>query len=203
MHVALLGATGNVGSRLLQELVQRGHSVTAVARHADRVPALPGVTAQRGDVQDGASLSRTLAGHDAVITALRFQGSDPHALHAAIRAAQVSRWLVVGGAGSLYVADGVQLVDTPDFPAAYKDEALRGREFLAALRTFDDLDWTFLSPAALLLPGVRTGKFRLGADSLLVDAQGNSSISIEDYAVALVDELEKPAHVRQRFTVGY
>jgi putative NADH-flavin reductase len=120
----------------------------------------------------------------------------------AVRASGVKRYLVVGGAGSLEVAPGLKLIDAPDFPTEYKAEAAAGGVFLDLLRGEVDLDWTFLSPSALFVPGERTGKFRLGQDQLLANEQG-SSISFEDYAVALVDELEKPTHSRQRFTVGY
>ena len=113
------------------------------------------------------------------------------------------RYLVVGGAGSLEVAPGKKLIDTPNFPAAYKPEAGAGGVFLDLLRGEKDIDWTFLSPSALIGAGERTGKFRLGGDQLLTAPDGKSSISYEDYAVALVDELEKPAHSRRRFTVGY
>ncbi|MGQ9367142.1 NAD(P)-dependent oxidoreductase [Azospirillum sp. A39] len=203
MKVALVGATGNVGSRLLNELVHRGHAVTAIARRPERVPPQPAVTAVHGDVGDGAALPALLAGHDAVVTAVPFSGGDPDRLIAAVKAAGVARWLVVGGAGSLEVAPGRRLVDTPDFPAAYRQEALGGCAFLDALRRETDLDWTFLSPSALLGPGERTGRFRIGGDTLLTDETGNSAVSYEDYAVALVDELERPAHSRRRFTVGY
>jgi putative NADH-flavin reductase len=111
--------------------------------------------------------------------------------------------LVVGGAGSLEVESGGQLVDTPQFPAEYKPEASAGRDFLQVLRSEQELDWTFLSPSALFVPGERTGKFRLGEDQLLVDDSGESKISFEDYAIALIDELMTPQHSRQRFTVGY
>jgi len=119
-----------------------------------------------------------------------------------VRNSDVKRYLVVGGAGSLEVAPGVRLVTTPDFPAAYKAEASKGADFLDLLRTVDDLDWTFLSPSAMFVPGERTGKFRLGRDKLLSNENG-SSISFEDYAIALADEIENPRHVKQRFTVGY
>ncbi|CAH2602218.1 NAD(P)-dependent oxidoreductase [Rhodovastum atsumiense] len=203
MHVVLIGATGAAGSRLLAELVRRGHTVTAIARNPARVPALPGVTARQGDVADQAGLAALLAGHDAVISSVRFLDTEPRILIDAVKAAGVPRYLVVGGAGSLEIAPGRKLVETPDFPAAYKAEALRGAAFLDALRAATELDWTFLSPSALFVPGERTGRFRLGDDALLVDAQGRSSISYEDFAVALVDELERPAHSRRRFTVGY
>lgn len=203
MKVALIGATGNVGGKILAEALSRGHTVSGIARHPEKLAARPGLTAARGDVSDVDGLALLLANHDAVISAVRFQQSDPKALVAAVMSAGVRRYLVVGGAGSLEVAPGVQLVDTPQFPAAYKDEALAGRDFLGVLRAEADLDWTFLSPSAVIQPGERTGRFRLGGEQLLVDAQGNSSISQEDYAVAMIDELETPRHVRRRFTVGY
>jgi putative NADH-flavin reductase len=203
MKVALIGATGNVGSRLLAELTSRGHTVSAISRHPEKTAAQPGVAAKHGDVSDKAGLTALLAGHDAVISALRFSGSDPKILIDAVKASGVKRYLVVGGAGSLEVAPGHKLIDTPNFPEAYKPEASKGGVFLQILRGEKDLDWTFLSPSALISAGTRTGKFRLGGDQLLKDDKGNSSISYEDYAVALVDELEKPKYSRQRFTVGY
>ncbi len=203
MKIALIGASGFIGSRLLTELASRGHTVTAIVRNPEKVAAKPGVTAVKGDVFDKDGLAKLLAGHDAVISAVHFSASDPQTLLAAVKQSGVKRYLVVGGAGSLEVAPGVKLFDTPDFPAAYLDEARRGGAFLDLLKPEQGLDWTFLSPSALIQPGERTGKFRLGTDQLLVDAKGNSAISAEDYAVALVDELEKPAHSRRRFTVGY
>lgn len=202
MKIALIGATGNAGSRILAELVSRGHEVTAIVRHPEKVPANPKVTARKGDVHDKAGLAALLAGHDAVISSVHFTASDPHTLIEAVRASGVKRYLVVGGAGSLEVAPGVTLVSTPEFPAIYKEEATKGAEFLGILRAEKDLDWTFLSPSALFVPGERTGKFRLGSDRLLTNDKG-SSISFEDYAIALADEIEKPAHSRARFTVGY
>ena len=202
MNIALIGATGNAGSRILAELSRRGHRVTAIARHPDKVPALPGVTPAKADAGDVAALAAAIKGHDAVISAVHFTASDPHKLIAAVREAGVPRYLVVGGAGSLEVAPGVKLIDTPEFPAIYKAEAAAGGVFLDLLRAQPELDWTFLSPSAMFVPGARTGKFRLGGDQLLSNGQG-SSISFEDYAIAMVDEIEKPAHARRRFTVGY
>jgi putative NADH-flavin reductase len=201
-RIALIGASGNVGTRILNELVSRNHQVTAIVRDPSKVPARAGVTAARGDAADPAGLADVLKGHDAVVSALRFLDTDAQALIGAVRTSGVKRYLVVGGAGSLFVAPGQRLIDQPDFPAAYKDEAARGADFLDALRGVNDLDWTFISPSALFVPGERTGKFRLAKDELLVSEKG-STISYEDYAVALVDEIEKPAHVRARFTVGY
>lgn len=201
-RIALIGATGNVGARLLAELVSRGHHVTAIARHPDKVPAQAGVTAVRADANDSAGLAAALKGHDAVVSAVRFLDSDPDKLLAAVRGAGVKRYLVVGGAASLFVAPGKRLLDQPEFPDAYKAEATRGAAFLDALQGVNDIDWTFLSPSAMFVPGERTGHFRTAQDELLVGATG-STISYEDYAIAMVDEIEQPAHVRQRFTVGY
>lgn len=202
MSIALIGASGNVGTRILKELSDRGHAVTAIARHPEKIAKLPHVTAVQGDVFDEKALSAVLAGQDVVISAVHFTASDPRVLIAAVKEAGVKRYVVVGGAGSLEVTPGVTLVSTPEFPQAYKAEATKGGEFLELLRQEKTLDWTFLSPSAMFVPGQRTGKFRLGKDQLLVNEQG-SSISFEDYAIALVDEIEKPAHRRQRFTVGY
>ena len=201
-RIALIGASGQAGSRILKELSDRGHAVTAIARNPDRIAKLPQVTPVQGDVYDQAGLAAILAGHDAVISSVHYTASDPALLLAAVRASGVKRYLVVGGAGSLLVAPGQRVVDLPNFPEIYKDEALKGAAYLELLKTADDLDWTFLSPSAEFVAGERTGTFRLGQDFLLSTEQG-SRISFEDYAIALVDEIEHPAHVRQRFTVGY
>ena len=203
MKVALIGATGNVGSRVAAEALSRGHQVTGVTRHPEKQAAKPGLSAARGDTAEPDALAKVLAGHDAVVSSTRFQGSDHRSLIAAVKKSGVRRLLVVGGAGSLEVAPGLALIDTPEFPAAYKPEASAGRDFLAVLRAETELDWTFLSPSAILAPGARTGKFRVGGDRLLVGADGHSRVSMEDYAIALVDELEAPKHSRGRFTVGY
>ncbi len=206
MRIAILGATGRVGSRIVDEALRRGHTVTAIARQtatlADR-PGLARLDADITDLADTAKLAPALAGHDALVSAVRFAQAGPEPLLGLARQAGIQRVLVVGGAGSLQVAPGVQLVDTPTFPELYKAEALAGRDFLNALRAEEELDWTFLSPSALLEPGERTGSYRVGKDALLTDANGNSWISMEDFAVALVDELERHAHSRERFTVGY
>jgi putative NADH-flavin reductase len=202
MKVALIGASGQAGSQILAELSRRGHAVTAIGRHPEKIAALPGVTAKAGDVNDKAGLARLLAGHDGVVSSVRFVDMYPDALIATVRESGVKRYLVVGGAGSLEVAPGVKLIDTPQFPQAYKAEASAGGLFLDKLRATGDLDWSFLSPSAMFVPGERTGVFRLGKDQLLANDKG-SAISFEDFAIAAVDELEAPKHVRQRFTVGY
>jgi putative NADH-flavin reductase len=176
--------------------------VTAIARNTEKIPTGANITAKRGDVHD-ASLADLLKGHDAVISTVRFTQSDPELLIGAVKKSGVKRYLVMGGAGSLEIAPGKKLIDTPQFPDAAKPEASKGGIFLDRLRQEKDLDWTFLSPSALIEIGERTGKFRLGGDQLLTDANGKSRITFEDFAIALVDEVEKPAHVRKRFTVGY
>jgi uncharacterized protein len=208
MKVVLYGASGMIGSRILRELLRRGHQVTAVVRDPSRITA-PGVRALKGDVTDAANVAQTARGADAVISAYAPPKGDEPVFSAAIYAlldglgeAGVRKLLVVGGAGSLEVAPGVALVDAPGFPEAYRDIAMAHRDALPILRE-SDLDWTYLSPAGLIEPGERTGKFRLGATSLLTDEKGESRISAEDYAIALVDELEDPKHIRQQFTLAY
>ena len=203
MKVALIGITGRVGSRVADELLKRGHQVTGIARNLSDVNPQPGLTIKQGDATDPEALTSILSGHDAVISASRFVSSDAKPLLHAVKDAGVPRLLVVGGAGSLMVAPGKMLIDTPEFPDAYKPEARAGVVFLDVLRQEKVLNWTFLSPSALFEPGERTGKFRVGDDSLLADDDGKSWISMEDYAIALVDELETPKHSRRRYTVGY
>jgi len=203
MKIAVIGASGNAGSRITKELAGRGHAVTAIARNPGKIAVQQNVTAKTGDVMDQAGLAQLLAGHDVAISSVHFLDSDPAKLIGAAKASGVGRYLVVGGAGSLEVAPGVALVTTPNFPAQYKAEAEKGGAFLDLLRQEKDLNWTFLSPSALFVPGERTGKFRLGTDQLLTGSGGKSWISFEDFAVALADEIERPAHIRRRFTVGY
>src|SRR5258706_9244679 len=203
MKIAVIGASGNAGSRITAELARRGHAVTAIARNPEKIAGLANVTAVSGDVLAQAGLAGLLAGHDAAISSVHFMASDPVKLIGAARDSKVGRYLVVGGAGSLEVAPGVRLVTTPGFPVAYKAEAEKGAAFLDLLRAEKELNWTFLSPSALFTAGQRTGKFRLGTDQLLTAEDGKSWISFEDFAVALADEIERPAHIRQRFTVGY
>ncbi|WP_313178483.1 NAD(P)-dependent oxidoreductase [Massilia sp.] len=212
MKIALIGATGYVGSAILQEALARGHAVTALVKHPEKVVAQVGVCAVGADVTDEDELAAQLSGHDAVISAfsghaqgdvLGYYLQGMTSIVAATKRAGVPRLLVVGGAGGLEVAPGVQLLDTPAFPAEWKATAEGARQALARLREEPELDWTVLAPSAHLEPGERTGRFRLGSASLLADADGNSRISLADYAVAMIDELEKPAHSRTRFTVGY
>jgi len=218
MRIALIGATGYVGSKILAEAVQRGHHVTAIARHPENVPAHANVTANSTDILNSDALAKVLAGHDVVISAFNpgRQRPDPDifeqhvrghiAIIAGVKKSGVKRFLAVGGAASLKVPSGEEYLDSPDFPADYAPfkPAIRGtRELYYLLRKEPDLDWVFLAPSVRIGPGARTGKYRVGKDHVLYDAQGNSTITLEDYAVAMVDELEHPKHHRERFTVGY
>ncbi len=203
MKIALTGATGNIGTEIAKEALRRGHAVTAVVRNVENVPTEGGLTAQKGDLGDPAGLSDILRGHDVVGVSVPFRTFDVHAAIDATKAASVPRLALVGGAGSLRLPDGSRVIDSPDFPEAYKPEAFAAAAALDALKGETDLDWTFLSPSAIIAPGERTEKFRLGDDALLVGEDGQSRISQADYAIAFVDELERPSHSRRRFTVGY
>lgn len=203
MKIAVAGASGRAGSETTKELSRRGHTVTAIARNPEKIATLPNVTPTKGDVLDQSGLAKLWAGHDAAVSSVHFLASDALKLIGAAKDSKVGRYLVVGGAGSLEVAPGVKLVTTPGFPAQYKAEAEAGSAFLYLLRQEKALNWTFISPSALFIEGERTGKFRLGTDQLLADANGKSWITFADYAIALADEIERPAHERQRFTVGY
>lgn len=203
MKIALIGASGNVGSRLLAELISRGHQVTAISRHPEKIHSAEGVTPKQGDANDPASLAPLLAGHDAVVVAVRFSNNDMRKILQAVKGAGVPRLLVVGGSSNLEVAPGLLLIDAPDFNPAYVLESRAGIKAYEELIAEKSLDWTYLSPPKEIGGGKRTGKFRLGHNQLLVDANGRSFITVEDFAVAMVDELEKPSHSRQRFTVAY
>ena len=207
MKVTLIGASGSAGSRILHELQSRGHDVTAVVRHPEKLGA--GVKSCRDDLTSVDHIAETISGADVVVSAY----APPHAdtdqiipvtgrLIEAVRKAGGPRLVVVGGAASLEVAPGVTLLASGHLPEAWVPIATSHAKALEQLKA-SDIPWTYFSPAAFFEPGVRTGKFRLGKDSLIVDAKGESRISFEDYAIALVDELEKPAHIRSRFTIGY
>jgi uncharacterized protein len=213
MKIALIGATGFVGSVLLKEALDRGHDVTAIVRHPDKLQPRTKLHPQQCDVYNANEVARLVTGHDAVISAFSPSKTDPEirekhvqgikTMLAAMKQAGIKRLLVVGGAGTLEVKPGLRVIDTPDFPAQWKGTARATADILQLLRREHDIEWTCLSPSAILQPGMRTGTFRLGTDQLLVDANGQSRISTQDYAVAMINEVESPAHIRQRFTVGY
>ncbi len=203
MKVAHIGATGRVGSKILAELLRRGHTVTAISREPEKTPANPRVATARGDITEPDKLALVVKGHEAVISSVTFiPGSSPKLLDA-VRKSGVPRYIAVGGAGSLEVSPGKLVKDGPNIPPEWMPSINEGWEMLKLLRAETKLAWTFFSPAIFIGPGERTGKFRLGGDQVVVGADGKSSISYDDYAVALVDELEKPQHVRKRFTIGY
>lgn len=218
MNVAIIGASGFIGSKIRDEALRRGHKVTAIVRHPNRVPHRPCLAVVQADVLWRDKLARILKGHDAVIASWnavrgvtgpwvynRYVEGN-RAILAAVRRAGIKRFLAVGGAASLKTPEGVELLDSPQFPKIFEPAkpAIRGvRELFYMLKKEPGLDWAFFSPAVMIAPGARTGKFRLGHDHIVADAKGASRISVEDYAVAMVDELEHPKVHRDRFTIGY
>jgi putative NADH-flavin reductase len=217
MKIVLYGATGKAGSRILTELLGRGHEVVAIVRNPDKLAPNDGLTVQQGDLSSVEAIAEAIGGAQAVVSAYgppadkteQLLGVTKREIAAVQQVSQQAsspehapRLIVVGGAGSLEVAPGVTLESAKDFPAAWKPIAQAHTNALQLLRA-SSIDWTYLSPSAFFEPGQRTGKFRLGQDQLLTAPDGKSSISMEDYAIALVDELEQPQHRRQRFTVGY
>jgi uncharacterized protein len=216
MKIVVFGATGNVGRQVVAEALRRGHEVVGVVREPEAVKSpAPRVTLTKGDATDADSIAKAVRGADAVVSAISPRPNarglpapslsvNARALLKGLRSAGVKRVLYVGGASSLEVAPGKALADTPDFPEIYKQEAREGRDALAIFRNeAKGLDWTYLSPAAEIAPGNRTGKYRTTGDALLVDDKGKSFITFEDYAVAVLDELERPQHVGSRFGVAY
>ena len=202
-NIAIIGATGRAGSQLMEEALRRGHSVVAIARHASKIGERAGVVTKEVDVNDAQALQTAVAGSDVVLSAAHFLTLPAAAIIEPVKKAGVKRLLFVGGAGSLLLPDGSQVIQSPDFPEAYKPEATAGGIYLDTLRAEKDLDWTFLSPSAEFVEGERTGTFRLGQDHLLISAEGKSWITFADFAIAMLDEVEQPKHTRQRFTVGY
>lgn len=217
MDIVIIGASGFVGSALVNEAVRRGHNITAISRHPENIPTDSGlVTPKSVDVNDEDTLVEALNGHDAVLTAFHSGRDDPNqyenyldghkTIQDAVKKSDVDRWLVIGGAGSLYTESGEQLVDTPQFPDEFKDEASAARDYLEILKEEDELQWTYLSPAVLMNPNIdtgRTGEYRKNTENPVFDENGESKISVEDLAVAMLDELENNDFSQQRFTVGY
>ena len=207
MKIILYGASGNAGTRILRELQSRGHDVTAAVRHPEKLPA--NTRSIRDDLANVDQIARTVTGADVVVSAYAPPQADTDQLVAvterqiaAVRKAGVPRLLVVGGAGLLEVAPGVTLLASGHLPEAWVPIATAHAKALDRLKA-SDINWTYFSPAAFFEAGKRTGKFRLGKTNLIADDKGNSRISFEDYAIALADELEKPAHERSQMSIGY
>lgn len=217
MNIAIIGASGFVGSSLVIEAVRRGYKVTAIARNTDKIPSENDlVTTKSININHSDKLVDVLQGHDAVLTSFHpgrgiSKEYDEYlkghtTIQKAIKQAGVERWLLVGGAGSLFLESGEQLVDTPEFPENFKKEATAARDYLDILKNETELKWTYLSPAILMHPGIdtgRTGKYRKNTDTPVFDDKGDSKISVEDLAVALLDELEHGEFIQKRFTVAY
>jgi uncharacterized protein len=209
MRVLVYGATGNSGREIVRELLARGHQVTGVARHVDSLAGQPGLTAKMDDLSDVDNIAATIEGAEVVVSAYQPPADKTDELVevtkreiAAVKKAGAARLLVVGGAGLLEVAPGVTLIKSGYLPAEYMPIATSHERALGVLRE-SDVNWTYLSPAAYFVPGERTGKFRLGTKELVSDVKGESRISFADYAIALVDEIERPKHERGSFSVGY
>ncbi|WEK19990.1 MAG: NAD(P)H-binding protein [Candidatus Pedobacter colombiensis] len=216
MKTVLIGASGFVGASILNELLNRGHEVTAIVRHAEKITTKNDKLIVKAiDVLNTDELTAAIQGADAVISAYNAGWSNPslyidfiagsEAIQKAVKASGVKRLIIIGGAGSLEI-DGEQLVDGPDFPEAYKAGATAARDYLNTIKQEKDLQWTFFSPAIEMHPGIdkgRTAQYRLGQNSPVFDETGRSSLSVQDLAVAIVDELEQNKHLQQRFTAGY
>jgi putative NADH-flavin reductase len=203
-RVALIGASGKIGSRIAAELVQRGHKVTGIARNPQQVAPVAGMTAAAGDFTQPEQLAGVLRGHDAVISAASFIPGQAENLIASVRKSGVQRFLMVGGAASLQTEPGgKKIIDTIELPDAWKAPVMEGIRTLGLLRDVQDVDWTFFSPAVQIGPGERTRKFRLDNEVVVKDAAGVSRISYDDYAIAMVDELEQGRNIKRRFTIGY
>lgn len=213
MRIAIIGASGRIGAFIRDEALARGHQVTAIVRHPEKITVRnPHLTAVKADILKD-KVDELVKGHDAVISAYNPGWSNPDiyneqikgykAIISGVKKSGIKRLLVVGGAGTLEVAPGVQLLDTASFPENIKGGVLATREVLYMLRKEKKLEWTFLSPPSSIAAGERTGRYRVGKDQLLKNKEGESKISTQDYAVAMLDELERPQHIRERFTVAY
>ena len=215
MKVAVIGATGFVGQNLVNELAERGHEVLAIARNTEKIIQKERVVAKRVDVTDEQALAEAINGYDVVVSAFNAGWTNPNiyndfikgaeAIQAGVKASNVNRLIVIGGAGSLFI-DGQQLVDGENFPAEIKPGATAARDYLNTLKEEKELNWTFFSPAIEMHPGVtigRTGKYRLGLENPVFDEAGKCVLSVQDLAIVIADEVESNQHPRQRFTAAY
>ncbi|MDE1177236.1 MAG: NAD(P)H-binding protein [Edaphobacter sp.] len=209
MNIVVYGATGNSGSEIVKELVARGHKVTGVARNVEKLKDVAGVTAKSDDLSNADAVAAIIKGADVVVSAYQPPAENTDKLIdvtkleiEAVKKAGGPRLVVVGGAGQLEVAPGVTLIKSGYLPEAYMPIAVSHEKAAEVLKA-SDINWTYLAPAAYFVPGERTGKFRLGSKELVTQPNGESKISFADYAIALVDEIEKPKHEKQLFSVGY
>jgi putative NADH-flavin reductase len=213
MKIAVIGASGQIGAYIRDEALARGHKVTAIVRHPEKIAVQDRrLTVVKADILKD-KVEELVKGHDAVISAYNPGWSNPDIydeqiegykrIISGVKKSRIKRLLVVGGAGTLEVAPGVQVLDTASFPEQVKKGVLATRETLYMLREEKELEWTFLSPPTSIAPGERTGHYRVGKDRLIKNEEGESKISTQDYAVAMLDELENPQHIRERFTVAY
>ena len=214
--VAVIGATGFVGTQVVKELANRGYFVNALARNTSKIEESENVKAVTADIYNTAELSEILKGNDAVISTFNPGWTNPNifedflkgaeSIEKAVEESGVKRFITVGGAGSLYIAENLQLIDTPEFPAEIKPGAEAARQYLEMIKKNENLDWTFFSPAIEMhqgTAGVRKGTYRTALENPVFDESGRSVLSVEDVAVALVDELENNQFVKQRFTAAY
>ena len=214
--VAVIGATGFVGTQVVKELANRGYFVNALARNTSKIEESENIKAVTVDVYNTSELSEILKGNDAVISAFNPGWTNPNifedflkgaeSIEKAVEESGVKRFITVGGAGSLYIAENLQLIDTPEFPAEIKPGAEAARQYLEIIKKNENLDWTFFSPAIEMhqgTAGVRKGTYRTALENPVFDENGRSVLSVEDVAVALVDELENGKFVKQRFTAAY
>lgn len=213
MKIAIIGATGFVGSAILNELADRKHNITAIARNPKDTSNVNWVAA---DIFNTDALAETLKGNDVIISAYNSGWTNPNiyddfiagskAIQEAVKKSGVKRYITIGGAGSLFVAPGLQAVDTPDFPKEYYVAASAARDYLNIIKEEKELDWAFFSPAFEMHPGIttgRTGKYRLGLENPVFDNEQRSILSVEDLAVVIADEAETPKHHQVRFTAAY
>ncbi|AOR24526.1 NAD(P)-dependent oxidoreductase [Clostridium taeniosporum] len=211
MKIALIGSTGNAGKRILNEAINRGHEVIAIVRDELKIKDNnENLTVLNGDIFKLDTLENKLEGVDVLVSAFGPKFGEENTLIEAtnnlislVKKSGTNRLVVMGGAGSLKVEDGTELVNTEGFPADWKPVALAHSESLDIYRSEKEVNWTYLSPAALIEPGERTGKYTIGDEYLVVDEKGQSKISFEDFAVAIMDEIEAPKHIKSRFTVAY
>ncbi|WP_294821731.1 NAD(P)-dependent oxidoreductase [uncultured Flavobacterium sp.] len=215
MKIAIIGATGFVGTALVNEFTSRGHEITAIARNP-KGNQQAGITWSATDIFDTDALAEVLKGHDTVVSAYNPGWANPNiyeealagsgAIQKAIKQSGVKRYIYIGGAGSLYIAEGLQLIDTPEFPKEYYAGANAARHYLDTIKKETALDWVFFSPAIEMHPGIatgRTGQYRTALDNPVFNAEGKSVLSVEDLSVAIADEAETPKHHQQRFTAAY